>query len=126
MKSQIMYVELKSGHSDDGPAFIGPAFFSKTGRSVYFNGLTFLKESREGGNYVELKTGEYYWISGIKKRGTNRHWAGGGKIKIDRTVVDQYLELTNSSELSKSMFEIVDLNNVPPVDEAKEYSNQKL
>ena len=126
MKSQIMYVELKSGHSDDGPAFIGPAFFSKTGRSVYFNGLTFQKGISDFGNYVELMTGENYWISGIKKRGTNRHWAGGGKIKIDRTVVDQYLELTNSSEFSKSMFEIVDLNNVPPVDEAKEYSNQKL
>jgi hypothetical protein len=126
MKFQIMYVELKSGYTDNGPAFIGQAFFSKTGRSTYFNGLAFSKGSRYGGNYFEIMTGEYYWISGIKKRGTNRHWAGGGKIQIDRTVVNEYLGITGYTELPKDIFEIVELNNIPPVEATKEYLNQKF
>jgi hypothetical protein len=36
MKDRIMYVELKSGFSDDGPAWIGKVKFSKSGQTVYF------------------------------------------------------------------------------------------
>jgi len=126
MESKLMYVELKSGHSDDEPAYIGKAFFSKTGKSVYFNGLTFSKESRSGGNYFDIISGDYYWISGIKKRGTNRHWAGHGKIKIDKNVVAEYLEIKNLSALSKSRFEIVQLNNMPPIESSNEFLNRKL
>jgi len=121
-----MYVELKSGHSDDGPAYIGKAFFSKTGRSLYFNGLTLSKYSRGGGNYFDIISGEYYWISGIKKRGTNRHWAGHGKIKIDKNIIDEYLEITNLSDLPKNQFEIVELNNIPSIESSNEFLNQKL
>jgi len=121
-----MYVELKSGHNDDGPAWIGNAFFSKTGRSIYFNGMTFSKGSRIGGNYFDIVSGEYYWISGIKKRGTNRHWAGHGKIKIDESVVSEYLEIANLSILPNNRFEMVDLINVPLIELSNEFLNQKL
>jgi hypothetical protein len=126
MEAKLMYVELKSGYSDDGPAYIGKAFFSKTGKSVYFNGLTFSKHSRGGGNYFDIINGEYYWISGIKKRGTNRHWAGHGKIKIDKNAVDEYLAIKNLSELAKNRFEIVELTNTPAIESSNEYFNQKL
>jgi hypothetical protein len=33
MKPGLMYVELKTGFNDDGPAWIGKAFFSKTGKT---------------------------------------------------------------------------------------------
>src|SRR5258708_33590237 len=124
MKSRLMYVELKSGHNDDGTAWIGKAFFSKTGKSVYFNGLSFSKGNRSGGNYYDIINGEYYWISGIKKRGTNRHWAGYGKIKIDKNAISEYLEITNLSELSNNQFEIVELNNIPPIETTTEFLNQ--
>lgn len=126
MKSRIMYVELKSGYSDDGPAWIGRAFFSKTGRSLYFNGLAFGKESRGGGNYYEVLNGDYYWISGIKKNGTNRHWAGHGKIKIDKYVVDEYLKIREWLALPENRYEIVELNNNPPIKEINEYLNLKF
>jgi hypothetical protein len=126
MKSRLMYVELKTGYSDDGPAWIGKAFFSKTGRSLYFNGLAFAKGSRSGGNYYEVLNVDYYWISGIKKNGTNRHWAGRGKIKIDKNVVGEYLEIRDLPVLPKNRFEIVELDNNPPVDTINEYMNLKF
>ncbi|HEY2581810.1 MAG TPA: hypothetical protein VGI43_08390 [Mucilaginibacter sp.] len=96
MKSRLMYVELKTGYNDDGPAWIGTAFFSKTGRSVYFNGLYFVKgERHSSGNHLEFISGDSYWISGYKKNGEDRHWAGAGKIKIDKGAVAEYLKITN-------------------------------
>jgi hypothetical protein len=126
MNSRMMYVELKTGYSDDGPAWIGKAFFSKTGKSVYFDGLSFSKHSGYGGNHCEVLSGDYYWISGIKKKGTNRHWAGNGKIKIDKGVVEEYLEMTKLSELPKNRFEIVELNNDQPIQEFNAIENKKI
>lgn len=126
MKPQLVYVELKTGYNDNGPAWIGIASFSKTGRMIYFNGKAFQKGSNVKGNHFDVVTGDEYWISGIKKDGSNRHWAGSGKIQIDKAVVDQYLALTNQTTLTKSMFEIVELNNVPPKEEIREVKNNKL
>ena len=86
MKIRIMYVELKTGYNDNGPAWIGNAYFSKSGKTIYFNGKAF------HGGRRELISGDLYWISGVKKDGTDRHWAGGGKISIDKSVVKAYLE----------------------------------
>ena len=126
MKSRLMYVELKTGYSDNGPAWIGQAFYSKSGRTLYFNGLAFSKESRNGGNHYEILGGDYYWISGVKKDGSNRHWADGGKIQIDKDVVSEYLEKTKLSSLPNHQFEVVELNNNPPIETLNEYMNIKF
>ena len=73
MKS-LRYIELKSGHSDNGPAWIGYVSLSKTGRTVYFNGRGLMKlkgqrRGESGGNYVDMETGESFWVSGVKKNG---------------------------------------------------------
>lgn len=111
MKSKLMYVELKTGYGDDGPAWIGKAEFSKTGRTIYFNGKAFksLKGNGISGNYYDLETDDEYWISGIKKNGKDRHWAGSGKVMIVESVIEEYLELTGSSRLDKKQFEIITL-----------------
>ncbi len=127
MKPKLMYVELKTGYNDNGPAWIGMAYFSKTGKTVYFNGLTFLKgERHSAGNHLEYFTGDSYWISGIKKNGEDRHWAGKGKIKIDTDAVEEYLKTTKLSKLPSDKFEIVELNNVPPIHEFNTIENKKL
>ena len=112
MQSRLMYVELKSGYSDNGPAWIGKAFFSKTGQTIYFNGQAFTKYSGISGNYYEKETGDEYWISGVKKNGTDRHWAGSGKVQIDKGAAPEYLILLELSELPKNKYEIVELNNI--------------
>ncbi len=110
MKHRLMYIELKAGFADNGPAWIGYASFSKTGATIYFNGQAFrsLKGSGIGANYFDIETGDEYWISGIKKNGEDRHWAGGGTVMIDRAAVKSYL-----SEVGKTKypahFEICDL-----------------
>jgi hypothetical protein len=126
MKSKLMYVELKTGYSDNGPAWIGKALFSKTGKTTYFNGLSFLKgERHSGGNHLECFSGASYWISGVKKDGNDRHWAGGGKIQIDKDAITEYLEITKLPKLPSHM-EIVELNNDPPILEFKAIENRKI
>ena len=115
MKSELRYIELKSGFGDKGPAWIGMAEFSKTGRTVYFNGKALKNSNASGisGNYYDIENRDEYWISGVKKNGADRHWAGGGKIMIDRKVVDHYLSQVDFDKLDKNRFELVDI--VPTV-----------
>ncbi|MDB5090091.1 MAG: hypothetical protein JWR09_4085 [Mucilaginibacter sp.] len=107
MKPEIKYIELKTGYSDDGPAWIGRVEFSKSGQTVYFNGQAF--KGNGHGWCFDIETKESYWITGIKKRGQNRHWAGKGKVMIDKLVVDDYLKLINSTDLDFNIFELVDV-----------------
>lgn len=107
MKSQIKYIELKTGYNDDGPAWISKVDFSKSGKTIYFNDKAF--KGNGHGTCFELETGDEYWISGIKKDGTDRHWAGTGKIMIDKNIVEDYLRLVNFKELDKNHFELVDI-----------------
>jgi len=107
MQRQLKYVELKSGYTDNGPAWIGYVEFSKSGKTVYFNGHA-LKGNGHG-LCSDIETREVYWISGIKRNGHDRHRHGHGKIKIVRKVVDEYLKLVDLDILDTKNFEIVDL-----------------
>src|SRR5205085_4487342 len=81
----LRYIELKSGHSDNGPAWIAYVEKSKTGRTLYFNGRGLMKRKGQrrgesGGNYTDMETGESFWVSGVKMNGEDRHWTGSGKV----------------------------------------------
>lgn len=106
-----MYIELKSDQNDRGEAWIGLVEFSKTGQTIYFNGHAYkkLKSGGTAGNFYDIETGDEFWISGIKKNGQDRHWAGGGKIKIERAIVNEYLKMVNFTELSEQEYELVDV-----------------
>ena len=41
MIKDLMYIELKTGYSDDGPAWIGYVKTSKTKKTIYFNDHAF-------------------------------------------------------------------------------------
>ena len=111
MERRIMYIEHKTNHSDRGEAWIGKVSFSKTGQTVYFNGCAFkkLKSSGVYANYYNIETGDEYWISGVKKNGQDRHWAGGGKVMVDKTIAKEYLELVDFDILSQEYFILVDI-----------------
>ena len=87
-----MYIECKTGHGDRGPARIGRIEFSKSGRTLYYQGKSFQSCNGQGatGNYFDVETGEEYWISGPKKSGQDRHWSGGGKVAIDEEIAVEY------------------------------------
>ncbi|MDP4209604.1 MAG: hypothetical protein Q8928_12395 [Bacteroidota bacterium] len=107
MESQIKYVELKTGYANKGPAWIGKVEFLKSGKTIYFNGHAF--KGNGHGVSSDLETGEIYWISGVKKNGQDRHWAGNGKIMIDRTIVVDYLKIMDLVGLDPKKYVLVDI-----------------
>ncbi len=104
----IKYLELKSGFSDDGPAWIARVRTSGSGKTLYFNNRAFKSwgGSGIGGNFYDVETSETYWISNPKKNGHDRHSCGSGRIFIEADVVDEYLEMVDFDELDENVFEI--------------------
>ncbi len=98
---RIMYVEFKKDLNDDGPASIGRVRFSKTGRTAYYRGRQLRRYNGPSGNYIDVETDQMYWISGVKKDGTDRHWAGRGPVEIDSEVRDEYLRLIDPKIAAK-------------------------
>lgn len=125
MINNLMYIELKTGYSDDGPAWIGYVRTSKSKKTVYFNDCAFQKKIGNYSNYIDIENGDEYWISGIKKAESNRHWAGHGKIKIDRRAVTEYLSLIGEEKLPLNLFELVDIEDKFPVQRVNEFLNGK-
>ena len=107
----LRYIELKSGHSDNGPAWIGYVSTSKTGRTVYFDGRGLMKlkgqrRGESGANYVDTETGESFWVSGVKKNGEDRHWAGSGKVLVEASAVSEYLQTIDAQSLDTAKCEV--------------------
>lgn len=119
-----MYIELKSGYTDNGPAWIGLATFSRTMTTIYFDNKAFKKSRGVGSNFYDIETGDEYWISGVKKNGQDRHWAGNGKILIDKKVVDDYLKITGDEKLDKTRFEIAEIKETRDKKDFVELENQ--
>lgn len=113
-RDELLYIELKSGYSDNGPAWIGRAKSSKSGRTLYFNGraLKHVKGGYGSGNHEDLETGDSYWVSGVKKNGPNRHpQAAMSLIYIDRSAVKEFLQLRGWSSLDTRWYKIVDIED---------------
>jgi len=90
--SRLMYVENKEGTIDGVPARIGWVKFSKTGRTIYYRGK-FLQVAKGGGvrgNFFDTETGEEYWVSGVKKRGSNAHCAEPVVPVVDDDAREEY------------------------------------
>ncbi len=122
----IRYIELKTGYNDNGPAWIGNVKESKSGKTIYFNDHAFQKYHGVNSNYIDIETGDEYWISRIKKNGEDRHWAGSGKITIDRKVIDEYLEIVNVDKLDASKYIIADIEDVFPIERISIYLNESI
>jgi hypothetical protein len=85
-----MYVECKGSADHRGRARICRVRFSQTGKTIYVGGLKLQRGSGIYGNYFDIETGIEYWVSGPKRNGEDRHWTGGGEVRIDPEVVDEY------------------------------------
>lgn len=88
MKTAIKYIEQKSDGvvnlNEKGHAVIAEVQFSKTGTTIYYQGKTFVRSRGiYGGNYRCREDENEYWISGVKKRGSNRHPCGSGPVETE-------------------------------------------
>ena len=93
-----MYIEYKGGGLI-GAARIGRVTFSKSGKSVYYDGKRFdsLKGRGFKANYCDSETAEHYWISGCKKDGTDALYST--TIEIDEDAREEYwTEIRNKPE----------------------------
>ena len=126
MIHDLMYIELKTGYSDDGPAWIGYVKTSKSKKTIYFNDHAFQKNIGNYANYIDIENGDKYWISGLKKEESNRHWDGHGKIMIDRRAVNEYLSLIGERELPLNLFEVTDMEDSFPIERVNRVLNQKI
>lgn len=88
---RIMYIECKAGGLI-GEARIGRVTFSKTGRTLYYQGRKFqsLKGAGFKSNYYDVDSGEDYWISGPKRAGGDALYGGNTPIEIDEDVREEY------------------------------------
>ena len=97
-KRRVMYVECKDGEVDGAQAWIAWVEFSKSGRTVYFKGRSLVRAKGGGvsGNFVDTDSGEEFWISGIKKRGSNTHPAESAvRVLIDSDAKEEYERIRN-------------------------------
>jgi hypothetical protein len=91
----ILYIE-KYLPNHSGEAHIGRVSYSKTKQTIYYKSLVLQKKKVKGlGNYQDINSGESYWISGIKKIGTNRHWGSkeNQKVIVDKDAKEEFLEI---------------------------------
>ena len=96
MERRLMYVELKTGHDDDGPARIGWVGRSKTGHTLYYGDLVLrkLKGEEQSGFHVDDATGDQYWVSSVKRGRLDRYPAGTGEVTVDDDAHAEYDRIT--------------------------------
>ena len=89
LKTRIMYVERGGGLASHRGR-IGRVQLSKTGRTLYYQGveLRSLNGSGYKTNHFDVETGEKYWVSGPRKDGNDPLYPG--VVEIDDDVRDEY------------------------------------
>jgi len=106
MQDRIMYIENKSdGDGLTGAARIGRVSFSQTGKTIYYRGaeLQSLKGYGYKANYFDVKTGDYYWVSGPKKNGQDTLYPD--RVEIDEDVrVEYWLDIRGIENDDESSF----------------------
>jgi hypothetical protein len=92
---RVMYVENKNGLINGVQARIGWVTFSKTGRTIYYEGRSLKALGGRGiqGNFYDEESNEEFWISGVKKRGSNTHITKSITPVVDEDAQDEYERL---------------------------------
>ena len=95
---RLMYLENKSGTIDGVAARVGWVTFSRSGLSVFYRGreLNRIKGGGVSGNYRDAVTGDEYWVSGVKVRGSNTHYAESTKVAVDPDALEAYKQLRDA------------------------------
>jgi hypothetical protein len=95
LERRLMYLENKDGLLDGVQARIGWVSFSKSGRTVYYGGRSLKAIGGRGirGNFMDEQSGEEFWISGVKKKGSNTHADVATSVVVDDDAKDEYQRL---------------------------------
>ena len=66
------------------------------------------RRGESGGNYVDMATGESFWVSGVKKNGEDRHSTGSGRVLVEAAALADYLKAIGAKTLDRSRCEVTD------------------
>ena len=101
MAERIMYIQLKSGYDTDrGPAWIARVRFSKSWSTAYFHDLVLTRVTGTfDSNFVDLETGDEYWISGPKRDRADGRYSNI-QPSVDPEVMDEYEAFLAGAALS--------------------------
>lgn len=88
-RTRLMWIEHKGGELA-GPSRIGRVQYSKSGASLYYDGRTFQSLKGQGfkANYVDVESGEQYWISGCHRDGRDALYSTS--VEVDEDVLEEY------------------------------------
>lgn len=130
MRRELKYIELKTGYSGNGPAWIGWAAFSKSGRSVYFAGKSFKRSAQAiSGNHLDLHsriTGpDEYWISSPKKNCQDRRGGSQSPVYLQSSALNAYLKLIGQSKLPVHI-RVIDIPDALNLERLHQLENQSL
>jgi hypothetical protein len=90
MPDRVVFVQLKTGYpTDQGPCWICRARFTKTWQSVQFHGRTLRRQQTVYGNFVDVESGEEWWVSGPKRDRTDARYSGQQPV-VDDEVRAEY------------------------------------
>src|SRR5712692_7643084 len=81
------------------------------------------RRGASGGNYVDMETGESFWVSGVKKNGKDRHWAGSGKVLIEAAAVAEYLQTIKARTLDTSRCEVTNSIRATDIERLSQLAN---
>ena len=89
-RTRIMWIENKGDNGIVGPARIGRVTFSKSGKSIHYQSKELLTLAGQGfkSNYIDIDTGEHYWVSGCRKDGRDALY--NTDVEIDDDVREEY------------------------------------
>lgn len=92
LQRRLMYIENKNGLLDGERARIGWVEFSKSGRTVRYRGRELCAIGARGvsGNFMDATSREEYWVSGVKARGSNAHYAEPVRVYVDEDAIAEY------------------------------------
>jgi hypothetical protein len=91
IKSRLKYIEYLGTNLDFEPR-IGRVTFSKKGLTIYYQGKSFqaAKAGAQKGNFIELESGEPFWIANPKRGGSDRLDGSGEAVMLDDNVRAEY------------------------------------
>ena len=112
-----------NGYNHDGPAWIAKVKLSKSGKTIYFNNKGLKKYPNTKAEYYDIETGEEYWISNVKKNTTDRHWAGSGKIMIDKSIIEEYQKIIGMNIRNNKSYDIIEIPEVYPIERINRIEN---
>jgi len=125
MKPIIKYIEHKPAeHTDRATAWIARVWPSSSGKTLYFNEMALRRGSGGDSNHYDIVSGRNYWITGVKKRGSNRHWGRNSPIQIEQSLVQWYEEYTQNKG-HQNLIVIPDFSR-PDISKFTEMENEKL